>query len=352
MSKTLADPRQLVVLARAFAAGDAGATPAQLRDAVHLLRPAATRADVVTDRDRATDALLADGALEAAGIRAQCTPLGRERLERVLPLRGSRLTWTRLRDGPLLVAALDLPRPDEAQLRRFATAGGLRAAVLTRMRALPLPPYPTAAEALSAAGWSALAEVLGDELGDWRKRPFGSGAVVSCVLGHRLGLRIALSASKLLSVLAANAAQARSDDVRALRAALLAGWLAPARATPQTRLPTRLAPTTAAPTPPEQTTTPRFAGSFTAAVREAADDAPVGRFGRGLVFIADLFEAFAARHPGAVADLDAFKQRLLELARSGDLSLVRADLVEAMDQDLVRRSEIRDLHATFHFVRV
>jgi hypothetical protein len=342
MSEHRDEPERLLILSRAFAAGPAGATAAQLRDALQLLRPQAPTSAVDAEREEWTRVLFRDGQLEPERRRMVCSVRGEERLRAGLGLRGgTRPTWTALRDGVLLVAALGLPQPDEAQLRRFRTAGGVRAAALARVRRLPVSPYPTASEALGAAGWTELAGLLGEALADWRRLPFGSGAVVSCVLGHRLGLRRALSASQLLGLLAAHAVGARGADVRALRAAILAGW----------RERSAGAGPSAAPiaAPAEGLDPP---AAFAAAVRAAAVDCPVGRFGRGLVFVADLFEAFAARHPGGVADLAAFKQRLLDAGRSGLLSLVRADLVEAMDPQIVRRSEIRDLHATFHFVRV
>ena len=49
--------------------------------------------------------------------------------------------------------------------------------------------------------------------------------------------------------------------------------------------------------------------------------------------------------------LDAFKSRLVEAHRADLLTLVRADLVEAMDPQDVAASEARYLNATFHFIR-
>ena len=40
----------------------------------------------------------------------------------------------------------------------------------------------------------------------------------------------------------------------------------------------------------------------------------------------------------------------MEAHRQGELRLARADLVAAMDPELVARSEIGYLNATFHFV--
>jgi hypothetical protein len=50
--------------------------------------------------------------------------------------------------------------------------------------------------------------------------------------------------------------------------------------------------------------------------------------------------------------LDGFKRRLAEANNARLLDLSRADMVEAMDFDDVRLSEIPYLGATFHFVRI
>ena len=51
-------------------------------------------------------------------------------------------------------------------------------------------------------------------------------------------------------------------------------------------------------------------------------------------------------------DLDAFKERLAEANNARLLDLSRADLVQAMDPEDVRESEVHYLNATFHFVRI
>ncbi len=51
-------------------------------------------------------------------------------------------------------------------------------------------------------------------------------------------------------------------------------------------------------------------------------------------------------------DLPAFKQRLAEANNARLLDLSRADLVQAMDPDDVRLSEVTYLNAAFHFIRI
>ena len=51
-------------------------------------------------------------------------------------------------------------------------------------------------------------------------------------------------------------------------------------------------------------------------------------------------------------DFPAFKQRLAEANNARLLDLSRADLVQAMDPEDVRLSEVAYLNATFHFIRI
>lgn len=60
-----------------------------------------------------------------------------------------------------------------------------------------------------------------------------------------------------------------------------------------------------------------------------------------------------AHHPARRAlSLPDFKAKLVAAHREGALRLARADLVAAMDEGLVARSETTYLNATFHFVEV
>lgn len=91
---------------------------------------------------------------------------------------------------------------------------------------------------------------------------------------------------------------------------------------------------------------PAFARAVRAAAAEVTGE---GRFGDRRVFIAALWRR-AARGELAGLTLADFKKRLLDANQAGDLSLARADLVDAMDPALVAESEIRDLGSSFHFV--
>ncbi len=84
-------------------------------------------------------------------------------------------------------------------------------------------------------------------------------------------------------------------------------------------------------------------------VREAVRQiGPEGRYGDQKVFIISVYRAIPPHALGMT--LSEFKRWLVEANRNRVLNLARADLVGAMDRNLVRDSEIEDLGSTFHFI--
>jgi len=84
------------------------------------------------------------------------------------------------------------------------------------------------------------------------------------------------------------------------------------------------------------------------AVRDAAKQIKgPGRFGDRKVFVFALWQR-VGRELGL--SLDEFKQWLASQHRAGALQLARADLVAAMDPNLIASSATRDRGAEFHFV--
>lgn len=73
-----------------------------------------------------------------------------------------------------------------------------------------------------------------------------------------------------------------------------------------------------------------------------------GRFGPDKVFIIALWQQLGTE-PGWCS-LASFKRWLVEANMRTEITLVRADLVAAMDPATVAASEIRDLNSSFHFV--
>jgi hypothetical protein len=72
-----------------------------------------------------------------------------------------------------------------------------------------------------------------------------------------------------------------------------------------------------------------------------------GRFGDRKVFVSALWDRVGDELGISLAE---FKRWLVAQHQAGALRLARADLVAAMDPELVERSEIRDRIAEFHFV--
>jgi hypothetical protein len=91
--------------------------------------------------------------------------------------------------------------------------------------------------------------------------------------------------------------------------------------------------------------------AFAATVRALATGSPPqDRFHDNKVFIAALWRASQRELNFPRLTLPEFKQRLVEANSRNLLHLSRADLVQAMDPQLVAESETTYLNATFHFV--
>jgi hypothetical protein len=90
-----------------------------------------------------------------------------------------------------------------------------------------------------------------------------------------------------------------------------------------------------------------------AACREIGRDT-TERFGARKVFVIAVFRALARREllrgDIRVGTLTGFKARLINAQRDGHVVLARADLIAAMDREVVEFSEIESRGATYHFV--
>ncbi len=73
-----------------------------------------------------------------------------------------------------------------------------------------------------------------------------------------------------------------------------------------------------------------------------------GRFGDRKIFISELFRQV---EPQVGMTLPQFKRWLIDRHMAQDLVLARADLVAAMDPELVSESHIKNDISDFHFVR-
>jgi hypothetical protein len=109
--------------------------------------------------------------------------------------------------------------------------------------------------------------------------------------------------------------------------------------------------------PPEQPESRRLEhepfdlSTFAATVRKLAADSPrEDRFHDNKVFIAALWRASQREPSFPRVSLAEFKQRLVEANSQNLIRLSRADLVQAMEPQLVADSEALYLNAAFHFV--
>lgn len=102
-----------------------------------------------------------------------------------------------------------------------------------------------------------------------------------------------------------------------------------------------------APSPPVRRL-PADAAEIVSRAVQAVPDA--GRFGDDRAFISDVHAQLVRQ--GTNISLPDFKRELLRMLRSGQVLMVRADLVGAMDPDRVAASEISDMGSEFHFITI
>ncbi len=219
------------------------------------------------------------------------------------------LSWKRLHEQ--IVPALALGVTDARGQARLKGRDAWVAATIGRALALWIGgPPPTLGAVCDALVWHA----LGLPGRPRRTPPELRAHFVSQVLGAGTG-----SVERRAALLAARETGAVRADLRALREALVRRWLCGQAWS---------------------------ADDFATTVRTAAERTTDGVFGERKVFISSLWRdpAFAS------VTLDDFKRRLIAAHQAGTVSLARADLIAAMDPDLVRESEISHLETRYHFV--
>jgi len=173
------------------------------------------------------------------------------------------------------------------------------------------------------------------------------------------------SPERLVRVLAAREVGAPRPELRVLRDALVRGWLA-GRTLGEARPAAGDASGAAGPTPDDDDEAPPMASelpgaagasfdgeappSFASEVLRAAGATHDGRFGDRKVFVSAVWHELRKDPRWSAVTLDDLKARLLAAHRAGELTLARADLVAAMDPELVAASEITADGASFHFL--
>jgi hypothetical protein len=334
-----------LVLARLLVAGEKGATTTELKKALepllgHRWSGAALADQLAWALDDLDKAGLAGRARKGKTERGTLTPEGRRHALEFLGLDQlpPKATWDQLKKTALAARALGLPTPSDKAARLFGGDPGFKAALLKAQFGLPLGDFPTFDQAIDALAWT----LLGFEPGP----KFTLKAVKGALLGREVEGRRQVDPKadfkKEAARLLARKVGARQSGKDELRLAALRRWID--RASEPEPEPTP-APAPAPPAPLEL-------DAFARRVVEAARSSPSGRFGDNKVFVIHVWRALHADPAFAAMGLDGFKRRLAEANNARRLDLSRADMVEAMDRDDVRLSEVAYLGATFHFVRI
>lgn len=278
-------------------------------------------------------ALRAKGAVDGRRVP---TSKGLERLRGALGVRELPTKWSEFSRALLPAVALALPG---AQWSEVASADKLRARIIRQARRLSVPELPTLAQAVDAQIWQALGL---DETG-----PLTLGTLRRAVLERTLGISLRAKSIDVDDVgqwLASAATGTSTRSIVTSQRALVRQWLfdgEPA-GTPEPK-----------PDPdPKHPNEPLSLERWAEQVQALAEAASAGRYGDERVFIAAVWRAAQAGPAALRGPLPAFKARLVEANRAGLVRLHRADLVGAMDPQLVHESETRHLNATFHFVEI
>jgi hypothetical protein len=236
---------------------------------------------------------------------------------------GAARSWPELSDRVLPGLALGIAAGDAKLQARLDSRDAWAAAIVGRALGLwrdgPPPSLPAVCDALV---W----RELGLAGAPKRCPPELRALFVQRRLGSEAG-----PPDRLVRVLAAREVDAPRPELRALRDALVRGWLAG-------RTPGSPGERGDAPVP------------FAAAVLRAADAVVDGWFGDRKVFVSAVWDQLRRDPRWARLGLAGFKADLVAAHRAGELALARADLVAAMDPALVAASEIAVDGASFHFV--
>jgi len=226
-------------------------------------------------------------------------------------------TWPELADRILPALALGVAANDVKAHARLAGRDAWAAAIAGRALGLWTTGLPPTLPALcDALVWRELALPGKPKLCPAEVRAF--------FIQRAFGPEAPAGApDRLVRLYAAREVAAPRSELRALRDALVRSWLVG-----------------------------RVLGGRTFAddVRAAARDVRDGVFGERKVFIASVWDELRRRAAWAGVGLDEFKTRLVAAHRAGDLVLARADLVAAMNPDLVAASETATDGASFHFI--
>lgn len=224
-------------------------------------------------------------------------------------------TWAQLVERVFPALALGIAPDDAKAHARLAGRDAWAAAIAARALGVwTAGPPPSLAAVCDAFAWQRLG-LAG--------KPKRCPPEIRAVFFQRELATDAGAPDRLLRLYAARSIDAPRPELRALRDALVRSWL----------LGRGLG-----------------AASFADEVRDVARTATHGVFGDRKVFISSVWDELRRQPTWSALTLDEFKARLVTAHRAGDLVLARADLVAAMNPELVAASETTTDGASFHFI--
>ena len=364
-SATKPDPVGCLVLLRLLPPGDKGESPTKIqKDLEPLLSHRWSGVPLSGALNHAIDDLKASGLVtfllgktRKAATKICLTANGHQRALEILGVAKLRpkTTWNIIRKTHLPALALNLPVSTDAQFKTISADASFRAILLKRQYNLPTAEVPKPDDAIDALVW----KLIGFE-GETRK--FNVKNVKAAVLNRALGDGRATDFKKAANRLIARDTGARRDDSNELRDAIVRAWVArctPADVEDAGEKPRRAgegetngSATTSPSALPTLVETETDLITFAERVKAAAHACPTGRYGDNKVFIAHVWKTLQSDPDYSGMTLDAFKHRLTRANNARLLDLGRADLIQAMDPEDIRLSEVHYLNATFHFVRI
>jgi len=340
-----------LVLSRLLPASEKGETAAKIqKDLEPLLGHRWSGAALAEKVERALGELEADGLVTFLGGKTKKsapkvapTPDGRRQALAFLGIDElkPKTTWSTLRKIHLPAQVLGLSASTDASIKAIASDPGFKAILLKQQFQLPTAALPKLDDVLDALAW----KLIGFEDS---ARKFAIKAVKTALFNRELENGRATDFKKAANQLLAKRLGARRDDARELRDAVLRGWIDQHFKAGSDGVLAHEGPATLIATPQVELDLPAFAER----VKVAAATCTTGRYGTNKVFVAHVWIALQSDSLFQNMSLGEFKDRLAQANNARLLDLSRADLVQAMDPDDVRQSEVQYLNATFHFVRI
>lgn len=351
--------KRALMLVRVACSG--GATRAEImRDLgpifAHKLSPAEWR-QLVTSAN--TD-LIAEGFAVQSRGRLTATADGREAADAFLGRKGATAaSWQDVRDGRLVAKALGLEELGPKRIKELQRPDGLRALIIQKAFGLPLSGTQTVGKLRAQLAVVALERAFGNKI----KTGLGAGSGFSAHAGRMLAGQLSVrprdfgSDAKLVSMLAAEAVDARQIDLEALRGAILRRLAQASLSdvdgtnvdTPVLRRAANDAGLPGAAMPPNRRPDP---ASFARHVQIAAQDCAEGWAGNRKALIMRVWRAISAQHPDWSLSEIEFKCMLGEAHRAGHLALASADLKDKRNADELNASAVTYKNTVWHLVRV